>query len=712
MLYPLYQGIIWTSLSGYPILLIPLILIEIISTVYLFKKSANSVPLQKRQELGKLIFTGLYDVWGLVLTLILISSLIGITELNFTGRPDEYVSRVYKSLKFAIVNILVIPKLFILLIVPWRLFMYLKNFKNKKTGLVDILAEVFEGLFDVVALACFVVVVLGLVKLKKLWDLFRSQNLTRIKVLQLLIMTFVDYFFIVLALVNVVCVVRAYALVCDLYENGKLKPKKVIGAVIINTFIDTITFPARFLLYVFLLIGMYRLKNIKASLFNAINSSVGCRALYLECKYQALMQVKDCFYGFLLLLALPFVHRSIPALIKIFKVDDWHSLAKNTLFSALIDIPTLVFLIIIFGSVVRVPLFFKRWNLYPNHLIYLCLNVMREIIKDLFVCPYLIFNLLAPWRLYYLAPKLYKAMGPKEQRKILKADGILPIFDYLTIILTTILILSIWRTVEVLSIVVTHIRQLINNEPVNSTLLNKVFKKFLELIIDVFMVVMILFIFLLLVEVHNFIRRMRTFYYLYKDRRGLQYKKYLESIWPSKKTQEPLNSPIKKLNRNIFTEISSFLDIKSLTTVAQVNRKFRDLSNFQPVWKFQYENQWKQHLDNSVMNKLAFEDDYKELVKKAYDAFTKKNLGIVLDEQERDYRVGARVIVLEEFILSIFGFPHIIVLPAKILCYLLSKVELDWYFERPRYPGLGYHIMIADTNIDRAMTSIINVKFI
>ena len=137
----------------------------------------------------------------------------------------------------------------------------------------------------------------------------------------------------------------------------------------------------------------------------------------------------------------------------------------------------------------------------------------------------------------------------------------------------------------------THIRQILNNEEVTSSLFRKVFRKFLELIIDLFMAVMIVCIFVMLIEVYNFLRRMRTFYYLYKDRRGFQYKKYLDSIWPSKKAPEKvIKSPIKVLNKNLFTNIASFLDVKVLATTAQVNKKFRELSNFPPVWKNQYEN--------------------------------------------------------------------------------------------------------------------------
>lgn len=712
-LYSVYAGILWTSLSDYPFLLIPLILVEVISIVYLIKKSASEVPLEKRQTLANMVKTGFHDIWALFLTLLVMITIIGFVELRFNVHPDQYLNLTYKALKFSIVNILLIPKLLLLVVVPWRLVIFITNYDANRTGLANIISELIQGLFDVISVCCGVVVLIGLLEVNSMWKLYKNEELSRILVVKLTAKTFADYFLICLALINLIMFVRAFAMINDFKENGKWKSQIKIGAAIWQTFLDTLSFPFRLVVYLYILVAVYRLKNINVPLASAFSSSEGYSKFNNECSEEAIWQLLDTFFLIIFIISLPFLHNSIPALLKLKSTNDWHKLAFETLINSLLDIPTFFLLLFITLTVVRVPLFFRRMNLYPfDHKIKLCLDISSEIFKDFLVIPFLIVNILTPWRYYYILPKLFYAMSPKIQRKILKADGLRPLEDYITIILCVILILSCWRTVEVLSIVVTHIRQVLNNEKLTSSLLRKIFRKFLELIIDVFMVVMILIIFLLLIEVPNFFRRTRTFYYLYRDRRGLQYKKYLESIWPSKQQQEPNHSPTKKLNKNIFTVVSSFLDVKSLATVSQVNKKFKDLANFQPVWKFQYENQWKQHLDAASINELTLGDDYKELVKKAFDAYTKKNSGIILDEQERDYRMGARVIVLEEFILSIFGFPHIIALPAKIVCYLLSKIELDWYFATPRYPGAGFFIMIGNITIDRCYSNICSVRVI
>mmetsp|Transcript_31612 Transcript_31612/g.31352 ORF Transcript_31612/g.31352 Transcript_31612/m.31352 type:complete len:467 (+) Transcript_31612:715-2115(+) len=202
------------------------------------------------------------------------------------------------------------------------------------------------------------------------------------------------------------------------------------------------------------------------------------------------------------------------------------------------------------------------------------------------------------------------------------------------------------------------------------------------------MLIMMILIFIMMIEVPNFFRRMRSFYYLYKERRGIQFLIYIQSLFPSKPVVKEKKEHINKFNKNVFTNVCSFLDIKTLGNVAQANKKFKDLVSFPPVWKEQYEKYWKSHIPASSVREIAWDDDYKKLAIEGYTNFIEKNKDVILDEQERDYRMGARAIVLEEFVLSIFGFPHIIALPAKAVVYVLSKIDYDKYFQGPRYSGI------------------------
>ena len=709
--YPLFWAVSKILLSEYPYLSIPLVLAEIISLAYLVKKSLNIIPARQKSDMKNLLTTGARDLAALLLTLLLVCSLIGLTKMKNFPKPDEYLRFVLKALKFSILNIMLIPKLIPLLIFPWRLGMFIVNYSEEESGMGKIVREMFEGVVDIVALVCLVGVFLGVFEVQHMWNQHKKKKLTRRMVITLFLRTIVDIVLVLIALLDIICIVRAYAFISGLYTaEGKLIKKKEIGKLIVVSLLDTLTFPHNFLLWLFIAIPCYRLRNLHTGLFQALKASSDYYLFKFLVQAEAKKQLIDLIHLLILLICLPFIHRSLTALYRILLTPaHWKETTISLLENIVLDLPTALMLAVILITVVRMPLMRRRRNIFQsNHLYYLCCNITGELLRDLLILPFILVNVLSPWRLYVLYPKLRAAPSPKEQRKIIKTDGIRPLEDYATIILTVILVFSGWRTVEVISIVVTHIRQILRNEQLTSSLFRKVFRKFLELMIDVLMVAMILCIFLLLIEVYHFCRRMRTYYYLYKDRKGFQYKKYLESIWPKKNVAENQRSPVTRLNKNVFTNIASFLDVKSLARVSQVNKKFKDLAGFPPIWKSQYENHWKQYAN---VSELVNGDDYRELVKRGYENYTKENTGVILDEEERDYKMGARVIVLEEFVLSIFGFPHIIALPAKGICYLLAKIQLDWYFANRRYPSFGFEIKFFDKSIDRVYADIITVRF-
>lgn len=670
----------------------------------------NVVPVEKKIELKFLLVTGGKDLAALFLTVIVVFSIIGITKLKQFPTPDEYLRFIFKALKFAILNILLIPKLIPLLIFPWRLVMYLMDYDENDTGIKKITRNLFEGVVDILSVVCFVGVVLGVLEVQYMWKLHSEKRLTRKKVIELFFQTVIEIILIAIALVNIACLVRAYALINGLYKSdGKMISKKEIGALVIETLKDTVTFPHNFLMYLFIMIPYYRLKNLRIGFWPSLKTTENFAIFKNDVLAQAKLQISDMIYLTVLILCLPFLHRSVKALKNIGNSPkNWKTITSGLLKNIYLDIPTFFMLLAIALTIIRVPLMRRRRGFYKHqHLFYLCRDIMGELCKDSLVLPFIIVNLISPWRLYALYPLLKAAPSPKEQRKIIKLDGLRPLEDYLTILLSLILFFSVWRTVEIISIVVTHIRQLLKHEPLTSSLFRKVFRKFLELIIDIAMALMITCIFIMLIEIYHFCRRMRTFYYLYKDRKGFQYKKYLDSICPKKNKVNQKNDPLRKINKNIFTNIAEFLEVKTLARVSQVNKKFKDLSNFPPVWKNQYESHWKKYANAS---ELAMGDDYKELVKKGFENFTKENSGVILDEEERDYRMGARAIVLEEFVLSIFGFPHIIALPAKALSYFLAKIDLDWYFAARRYPSVGFEVKLFNFPIDMVYTGAVTVK--
>jgi len=367
-------------------------------------------------------------------------------------------------------------------------------------------------------------------------------------------------------------------------------------------------------------------------------------------------------------------------------------LARSCLFDVL---GSFLFLIIL-GTLYRIRLISKRRKSYKeHHFFYLMKAVYWEIYQDVLISPYILIMILTPWRLFYTFSFIFGISNLKKQRQHIKENGFRPIEDYLTLIFSIILFLSVWRTAEISSIIITHIRQIWHEEQVTSSLFRKVFRKFVQLLIDIMMFFIICLIFLMLIEIPNLFRRIKMFFLLYKDRRGIILFSYIKSLLPKPKNQVAKKSVVDKLNKNVFFNVSSFLDIESLGNVAQANKKFHDLASFAPVWKNQYEAYWKPHLPESSVKEIEWEDNYKRLAVEGFLNYKEQNRMVNLSEQERDYRMGARAIILEEFVMSLFRFPHLLVLPLKMTTYLLLKMDYKAYFANPRYPFLQYKLYMG-----------------
>ena len=56
-----------------------------------------------------------------------------------------------------------------------------------------------------------------------------------------------------------------------------------------------------------------------------------------------------------------------------------------------------------------------------------------------------------------------------------------------------------------------------------------------------------------------------------------------------------------------------------------------------------------------------------------------------MTEEERDYRLGLRAVVLEEFVMSFLNLPHLVALPAKGLSFLLYYLPYSWYVATPTF---------------------------
>ncbi|CAG9315647.1 unnamed protein product [Blepharisma stoltei] len=691
-----------------------IVIAEIIVTSYILKKGWNLVPIELKDRYITLVSQGFMDFISLILTILTILTIVGISEIK--NRPedaDQYFIFILQALTSGISNIIELPFMSLLIIFPWRLYIYLDKVSEMHGAGNKIKWALFcflNGFIDIPFAVMAIILMVTIFNLKFMICHIKNRELSRMLIFEKFLHLILIPIFIVIAMIVFCGIVRARAL----YKTLRASMSEGSRAFeIIMHFVDTVIFIPGFVGFLLVLIPFYRFKHLEFNFDKISNNSDDYHTFLVNIIIQIAIEIADFLHILLLALCVVFFYRFIP-FIKDFKFNIlWHIEVEDLFIRCIADVPATIFGLFILITLYRIPLTLRRKKFNKgHHWLKLTSEIIKEILKDFLVMPFFIAKLICPWRLIPTIMQIWKTSNPKDQRKIMKEGGFRPIEDYVTIILAVILFLSVWRTAEIISLMVTHIRQIIKHEVVTSSLFRKVFRKFCQLLIDIFMVFLMLLILVMIIEVPNLIRRMRSFYLLYKERRGFRFFSYFAFLFPKKQPAKEKKEVINKLSKNVFTNISSFLDMKALGNVAQANKKFKDLVSFQPIWKEQYEKYWKNYIPASSVREMAWDDDYKKLAVEGYTNFIQQNKDVILDEEERGFRMGARAIVLEEFILSIFGFPHIIALPAKAAIYFLSKINYKLYFQTPRYSNLfSYEIWINPRESFTTAYNLVEISF-
>lgn len=245
----------------------------------------------------------------------------------------------------------------------------------------------------------------------------------------------------VLALITAICVVRIKPLWKTLTSD---LPQSTYRYEIILHLTDTLLFPVFLLSFLMVFVPFYRYKYVRFEFLTWASDSQEYRGFLVMFIYQIYLEIVDLCYAILLVFCSIFIWRFIPFINSSKLSENWHENTKELYFECIADIPCIILTVLIFGTVYRVPMFFRRKRLHDNgSYLKLLLGVSSEIFKDMFVLPYVLVKLVTPWRLIPAMIQVWKTNNPKEQRKILKQDGLRPLEDYITILLTIILLLSI-----------------------------------------------------------------------------------------------------------------------------------------------------------------------------------------------------------------------------------------------------------------------------
>jgi hypothetical protein len=701
--YPWY--LLSTSIyhSDHPSLFFLLQIFSLLPLGLITKLAWNSMPQSSKESARIVISNTINDGISGIVTLILILSVIGIKNLAaIRFIADQFHKNVIGALLTTLLEMMSLVILIPLTVVaPWRAYIAMKRYASyASSSLFSLSFEgIKEGLIDYFHIVMALIVTITMFNLwAMLKKLYESHTRDYREIIR-------EYFFdlpvgilaIIFSVVNIAAIVRIPAIL-----NEGLFTKKIgtlTTSMLYSAFL-TVLIP-------FAIIGLavsiltFHLIPRRYWKLSIIWSNEHAADFIFESVGILLMRLEELLYAMIFLIILILMPwRGIPLLLKLIRSGITRIDILESFCAGLLDIPSIIICAIVLVTIYRVPLYFRirRANREKQHLLHVVsLKMLIELLLDLTVLPMICVKLMVPWRLFFSFKKAIAVKDPKLQRSFMNSGGLRNLEDLFTIVLLCMLILSVWRAPEAIYMLYNHISKILRDEEVTSSLFRKVFRSFIQLIIDVSMLILILAILVMVIEIPSFYKRMKVFVIYYHDRRGFRMLKWLQQLKKKEDHKKPVNTKnLHGISNNAFSEICKFLDIQSLSKLSQVNTKTRAKVENPVIWKNQYETSWKQYIKSNTFREITWEDDYKKLAIEGFREWRSAHSDEILDENERDYRMGARAIVLEEFVLSILHLPHMIVLPAKALAYVLGRFDYNRYFNNPRV--FNRHFLIQGVN--------------
>ena len=188
-----------------------------------------------------------------------------------------------------------------------------------------------------------------------------------------------------------------------------------------------------------------------------------------------------------------------------------------------------------------------------------------------------------------------------------------------------------------------------------------------------------LFIFdiLLLIRTRNVIKRTKPFIKLFCSKSKNKILSIIYFFKCKSSNENNSESKLSNLSPYIISEISSYLDSKSVISLSlvnkQLNKKTETNVTWENVYQYYYKKEMQEKLDNNLrelFNPNMF-SNYKKCCKKIQELF---NEDIENKSKLRDKIIGFGRIVEEEAIVSIMLIPNLIFIPWKILSYIIYKI--------------------------------------
>ncbi|KAL6046203.1 hypothetical protein QOT17_022324 [Balamuthia mandrillaris] len=234
------------------------------------------------------------------------------------------------------------------------------------------------------------------------------------------------------------------------------------------------------------------------------------------------------------------------------------------------------------------------------------------------------------------------------------------------------------------------------------------FFQFALLFVDIAQLLQMLFIFLTVTQVYSFVSRSRGMLRIYiKDKKRFSFRTESKKLWNNIQQQRRLRRRKKQTStenegeeheaisladipEEILLEIFSYFSAVELTQkVSLVCGQFQRLAEDRALWKrlLLTDSRWTVSKRQRRRNKMM-EQGWKELYQHCYTNWKTKalfSLQVVAGGPEKDYADGYRFVIHQEFCRSCKNLPHTIILPMKLLGYLIRMPALWWIRFRSQY---------------------------
>ena len=323
------------------------------------------------------------------------------------------------------------------------------------------------------------------------------------------------------------------------------------------------------------------------------------------------------------------------------------------------------------------------------------LVTFREWMKDVFFLPLgILLFLISPWRIPQIIsifignidriPTIKAHKSIKSNRfSLLKMAISVIFFDYPALVMGVVLVGTLWRALVTLNLVKIYAEKEWKQEnETDSTLFREILGQFVQLVVDAVEGLLIVLVLVCGVRTRHLYRRMRRYLLLYRDRKGYQSQAILTS-WFGSRPPPPQLTGLCSLSKNTLWEICTYLDLPDIGNMQVTCHHFSRSLDYKPIWRYHYLRFYHQFLSKATFKRvIQSEFHYKSLVIEAYREYRKT--GRQLTEEERDYLLGLRAVVLEESVLTVLSLPDLVLLPGKGLAWGLYCLPYEWYADRNR----------------------------